>query len=270
MPIPVRPRPFGRMYTPNTLIDRLAESDAPHDVRDPLAHEAYSPLAHPGLAAAVVGGEGDMLVEAARAHPIAPDAWATASDTQPLRYNKLYGSSLTSDNDWRWAVDFMATVSGTPGNVVYASFPLVLTKPYVLRVQQYPGSPIARLCLRGVSILGSGTSAGGTSVTYTSPQGTTVDLGTSPNWGESYDFVYLLPDVFTDPTLSNVGTINMGVFPSGTPAAQTVNVNFSVAYLLPMLEPFRTNGRLDQGGHARGIHHPLHGVRINEDGEVCD
>lgn len=192
----------------------------------------------------------EELIEKPEAVDIAERETAKISgiDVKPLdyfyhpEYNVLYGS-LRTDGGWRYTIDNIAT--GNVTTVAAATTPSVVKlaiAPFT-RISQWPGAVQAYLVIRRFSIAPSTatfTTLGEIEIQYVDLiGGFIIPIGDMINSGQinAIDTDIIIPTPITDPSVTNVGTLNFALSTGATVGTYLWQMGFSYAYLLPASEP---------------------------------
>jgi len=161
-----------------------------------------------------------------------------------IRYNTLY-DSLRTTQGWRYRADVHADgfITSVPGGQATASINLVETPN--LRLSRWPGGVQCYFCLSFFSIcplaptLGG---TGGTAIHIFDGSGQSFPLGTFPgNTAYTNSMGLLLPNTIVDPGDKRIGTLLLEEDASGAAITYTYQMAFSIAYLLPSHEGYKTD-----------------------------
>lgn len=157
-----------------------------------------------------------------------------------VRYNRLY-DTLRTEQAWRYMADvsFYSTFTTSVGSV---QIPITLSQPLNLRIKQWPGSTQAFLVLRTFSCApqaASLTTLGAIDIQFQASGGYSVPLGDFGSFGNiNVNYQTIIPQPLTDSGMTNLGTLIVALSTGASTATYYFQMGFSMAYLLPTMEPW--------------------------------
>jgi hypothetical protein len=159
-----------------------------------------------------------------------------------IHYNTLY-DSLRTTQGWRYRADVHADgfITSIPGSPAQAA--LTLNETPNLRLSRWPGGVQCYYVLTLFSICPLNpalTGTGGTALHLIDNSGQSYPIGTFPGaTAFTQSFGVILPNTIVDPGDKKVGVLLLEEDASGAANTYTFQMAFSIAYLLPSLEPYR-------------------------------
>lgn len=182
-------------------------------------------------------------------------------------FNKTYGS-LRVENGWRYAVDNYAvgTITSVAATAVNAAATLVLAPNW--RLEQWPGGTQLYIVLRSFSIApqtATFATAGNLDCRYIDLiGGNVVPLGVFLNTtGGSDTMSVLIPTPITDPGVTNIGQVQVTLNTGATVGTYNWQVAFSVAYMVPALQPYHESVQIPDRYEGKYAKEPASPVQAN-------